>query len=392
LSGRFLRQSGIIRLTSELGPAHAGLSRCNTEKTTPPRPANMSLSGTRILPPTAIDGDVARVGPILTLPDVLTELGVEPRRAFSKARVQASLFGHPDNVIDYQALGRLLATCVDLTGCGHFGLLLGARATIGSFSYIGELMRHSPTVGEALRVLLLHLYLHDRIAVPVLLRPKPGTVLFGYSTTTTGMEAVDQLYDGAIAIAFKLLRELCGPPWKPSAVQFAYRPRSGTDPYRRVFNAPIRFDAEVSGVVFSDAWLERPVVGADPAARARISRIIEQFKAANPVRFTLQVRRVVHQLVLAGALSSANVAGLFAISERALRLRLQADGTNLHEIVEETRGALAKQLMLDTRLSIAEVSAALGYSGPPGFSRAFRKWSGMSPLQWRGTHRPKKSR
>lgn len=352
----------------------------------------MPLPGTRILPPTAVDGDVARVGPILALPAVLRELGVEPRRAFSKARVQEGLFGHPDNVIDYRALGSLLTTCVDLTGCGHFGLLVGARTTIGGFGYIGELMRHSPTVGEALRVLLLHLYLHDRIAVPVLLRPEPGAVLLGYSTTTTGMEAVDQLYDGAIAIAFRLLRELCGPPWKPSAVQFAYRPRSGTEPYRRVFGAPVRFDAEVSGVVFSDAWLGHAVVGADPAERARISGIIEQFKAANPVRFVLQVRRVVHQLVLAGALSSANVAGLFAISERALRLRLQADGTNLHEVVEETRCALAKQLMLDTRLSIAEVSAAMGYSGPPGFSRAFRKWSGRSPRQWRGAHGPKKPR
>jgi AraC-like DNA-binding protein len=351
----------------------------------------MPPSGTRTLPPTAIDGDVARIGPIQMLPDVLTELGVEPLRALSKARVQTDLFGDPDNVIDYRALGRLLSACVELTGCGHFGLLVGARATIGSFSHIGELMRHSPTVAEAMRVLLLHLYLHDRIAVPVLLRPEPGTVLLGYSTTTTGMEAVDQLYDGAIAIAFRLLRELCGPAWKPSAVQFAYRPRSGTGPYREVFNAPVRFDAEVSGVMFSEVWLERPIAGADPAEYARISHIIGQFKAANPVPFALQVRRVAHQLVLGGSLSSANVAGLFAISERALRLRLQAEGTSLHAIVEETRHALAKQLMLDTRMSIAEISAALGYAGPPGFSRAFRKWTGGSPRQWRAAHNRRKA-
>jgi len=352
----------------------------------------MPLSGTWKLPPTAVKGDVARVGPILALPQVLLELGVEPRRAFSKAGVQAKLFENPENVIDYRSLGRLASTCVELTGCGHFGLLVGARATLGSFSAIGELMRHSPTVGEALRVLLLHLYLHDRIAVPVLLRPKLDTVLLGYSTTTTGMEAVDQLYDGAIAIVFKLLRELCGPSWKPSEVQFAYGPRSGTGPYRQIFKAPVRFDAEISGLVFSAVWLDRPIASADPNARARISHVIEQFTAANPVRFALQVQRVVHQLVLGGTLSSANVAALFAVSERTLRLRLQADGTNLHALVEATRHALAKQLMLDTRLSLSEVSAALGYAGPPGFSRAFRTWTGMSPRQWRAAHDPRKPR
>jgi AraC-like DNA-binding protein len=343
-------------------------------------------------PSTSVKGEVARVGPILALPDVLTELGVEPRRAFANADVDAGLFDNPECTIDYQALGRLLTVCVKLTGCAHFGLLVGARATIGSFGHLGALMRHSPTVGEALRVLLLHLYLHDRIAVPVLLQPEPATALLGYSTTTTGMESVDQLYDGAIAIAFKLLLELCGPAWKPAVVQFAYRPRAGATPYRHVFGVPVRFDAEVSGIAFSATWLKQPIDGADPAEHALVSHAIEQYKAMNPAPFAQQVQRVVHQLVLAGALSSASVAGLFAISERALRLRLHANGTNLHAIVETTRHALAKQLMQDTRLSLAEVAAALGYAGPSGFSRAFRNWTGMSPRQWRSALHPNKSR
>ncbi len=337
--GRDIVEQG---MTPVMAATMHGVSRRETETATPTRPANMPLSGTRTLPPMAVNGDVVRVDPMLTLPDVLTALGVAPRRAFRKARVQPGVFGNPENVIDYRALGRLLSICVKLTGCGHFGLLVGARATLASCSHLGELMRHSPTVGEAMRVLLLHLYLRDRIPVPVLLRPELGTVLLGCSTTTTGMDGVDQLYDGAIAIAYKLLRELCGPSWKPAAVQFAFRPRSDIGPYRKVFNAP--------------------------------------------VRFAQQVQRVVHQLVLGGALSSANVAGMFAISERALRLRLQAEGTSLHAIVEETRHALARQLMLDTRMSIAEISAALGNAGPPGFSRAFRKWTGGSPRRWRAAH------
>ncbi len=76
---------------------------------------------------------------------------------------------------------------------------------------------------------------------------------------------------------------------------------------------------------------------------------------------------------------------MFAISPRALRLRLrlQSEATSLLQLLDRVRFALARQLMRNTRMGLSEIAAALRYADLPCFSRAFRKWSGMSPSDWR---------
>ena len=71
-----------------------------------------------------------------------------------------------------------------------------------------------------------------------------------------------------------------------------------------------------------------------------------------------------------------------ARSAEALRKRLNAQGSNLQEMVAQTRFELAKQLLQSTRLSVAEIAAVLHYSDANVFSRAFRNWAGASPRAW----------
>jgi hypothetical protein len=130
-------------------------------------------------------------------------------RAFARAGVDLRLFHDPDNRLLLESVGRLLETCAALTGCDHFGLL------------VGELMRHSATVGDALRVLLRHLHLQDRGAAPLLLAPDRFSVILGYSVLRHGVPGTNHILDAAIAIAFKILRALCGPAYTPLQVEFA---------------------------------------------------------------------------------------------------------------------------------------------------------------------------
>jgi hypothetical protein len=123
-------------------------------------------------------GDV-RIGPLMSVPDVLADLGVAPRRAFARAGMDQRLFRDPESRIPFEALAELLTLFAELTGCAHFGLLVGERFRLQALGEIGHLMRNSATVGEALRALLLHL--HDRGAVPVLLELDRSSVLLGYS-------------------------------------------------------------------------------------------------------------------------------------------------------------------------------------------------------------------
>ena len=328
----------------------------------------------------------ARVGPILSLPSVLTELGVTPGRAFAKARVDRRLFKSPDNRMPYGDLGRLLSVCTALTNCGHLGLLVGQRFTLEDFGGIGYLMRNSTSVGEALRVFLLRFYRYDRVGVPVLLSPEPSSMLLGYSVHRHDMPATAQMYDTAVAIGYRLLRELCGESWKPLRVQFAYQRPKDISPYRRFFSAPVRFDADVSGLVFAASWLEHRIAGADPALHDLLTRAIRGAEADGPMRFAEEVQCVLNQLVLSGASSAANVARFFGIGERTLRQRLRAERSSLQQLLDQARFELARELLRNTKLPLSEIAATLHYADPAVFSRAFRNWAGMSPREWRASH------
>ncbi|MCP5230162.1 AraC family transcriptional regulator [Accumulibacter sp.] len=338
-----------------------------------------------LLPPSLAIGGPGeiRVGPVLAIPVLLAEFGVSPQSAFAQAGVDLRLFDDPENRIRIEVLGALLETCVALTGCAHFGLLVGERFDLQRLGPLGCLLGNSATVGEAIRGLLLHFHIHDRGAAPVLLAPDPSRVILGYSVYRHGTPGSSQILDGAMAIGHAIMAELCGPAWKALRVQFAHARPTDSAAYQRLFGANVSFDAEVSGLVFASSWLDRPIQGADPALYALVAAAIREAEAKVPMRLADHVALVLPQIVLSGMASGEVVARLFAIHPRTLRRRLEREGKSLRALITEARFELAKQLLQNTALSVAAIAAALHYEDSNAFSRAFRSWSKRSPMQWR---------
>lgn len=327
-------------------------------------------------------GDI-RVGPILAIPDILAEFGTNPQRAFSQADVDPQLFLDPDNRIQIERLGHLFEVCAALTDCPHFGLLVGDRFNFPTLGPLGYLMRNSPTVGDALRSLLLHLHLHDRGAAPVLLSSGNSSVTLGYSVYRHGTPGVGHILDATMAITYRILVELCGPTWVPQYVQLSHNKPAELGPYRRIFHANLTFGAEVSGLTFATTWLTQPIEGADPRLHALIATAIQKAEATGPMSFSELVEGVLPQLILNGTASSEVIARLFAVHERTLRRRLRADGKGLQQIINRARFELAQQLLENTALPVSAIATALHYDDPNAFSRAFRSWAQLSPVQWR---------
>jgi AraC-like DNA-binding protein len=328
-----------------------------------------------------------RVAPLLAIPVILGEHGVDPAGVLATVGLDARLFDDPENRVSFGDLGRLLDVCAKETNCAHFGLLIGQRFTLDSLGVLGRLMRNCPTLRDALRAATLHLHVHDRGAVSLTLDFGDGLAALGYSLIAGKTPTAEQILDGALAMQYLLLRDLCGRRWNPVRIQFSHGRPAKVAPFQRFFNVPVEFDAELSAIVFESSWLDHRIGGADPVAYAAITRAIESDPSQPMSSFAGKVRRSLHALIYAGSASSANIARLFDLHERTLRRRLRNEGATVRGLTGEVRRELAHHLLRVTELPISDVAAILRYSDVTVFSRAFRAWSNASPHEWRARQR-----
>ena len=323
-----------------------------------------------------------RIGSVAAIPAILRDLGIEPAEVLAEAKLDLRLFDDPDNVITYTSRSHLINVCVARTDCNHFGLLLGQQGGLSSFGLVGYLVKHSPDVGSALRSLVHYLHLYVQGAV-VILEEVEDQAFLGYSIYQPGVEAIEQIEDGAVAIAFNILRSLCGRDWQPIEIRFAHRKPKDTAPFRRFFEAPLHFDTEQNGVLFPARWLKQPVHGTDPELRRLLQKQVDALEAGYKDDFPDQVRRVLHTALLTGHAKADQVASLFSMHSRTLNRRLKTYNTSFMELVDHARYEIAQQMLETSELDIIEIAAALNYADASSFTRAFRRWSGITPSDWR---------
>jgi AraC-like DNA-binding protein len=323
-----------------------------------------------------------RIGPLVTVPLVLRELGVDPAEVISSVGLDMTLFDDPENIIAFPAMGRLAKVCVSRTQCPHFGLLIGQRAGADSLGLVGHLVSHSPNIGSALHSLVLHLHFHDRGAAPVLSVEK-DLAMVSHLIYQQGVDGTDQIYDGAVAIIFNILRAMCGATWRPTEVLFCYSRPSDTEPYRRFFQAPLRFDTEQTAVVFPAKWLDHRVPNADRLLGQQLKQRIAVLETLYPRDFVGQLRAVLRILLITRQPSREQVAHLFSIHPRTLNRRLEERDCTFQGLVDEVRHEIARQLLENTYMPVGQIAAILDYSEASAFTRAFQRWSGHTPTAWR---------
>jgi AraC-like DNA-binding protein len=331
----------------------------------------------RTLPPGYIHLGVAK-----EIAPVLRDFGLDPDPIIREAGLDPRLFDDGTNVIPHAALGRLLALSVVRTNCPHFGLLVGQRATILSLGMVGRLMQHSETLGDAMRALVSNLSIQNRGAVPSL-TISGDTALFAFSVYQPEAESADQISDGSLAVAVNAMRALCGTDWNPSEVLLPRFAPADLEPYRRHFRAPVRFNQENAIVVFLARDLNLRIAGADPMMRAMLEEKIQQFKGEQGSEFSDDIRRLLRTRLTSNHCSADDIAHLLTMHRRTLSRRLKGDGMGYRAITNEIRFEIARQLLQDTQVPLAQIAAALGYSEASAFTRAFRRWSGQTPTTWR---------
>lgn len=345
------------------------------------------------LPPSGIDivscaaespsrTGTVRVAGLTGFVDLVSELGGDAAHLIAACGLTRETLANPDNIIPFGLGARLLHLAAAELGCPHFGMLLGQRQDLALLGPIGFLMQHSPDVRSALANLLRYMHLHVEGANARLV-VREGLVEFSYRILIPGVLGAEQVYGVCMANEFRFMQLLCGRDWRPAAVHFCFRAPPDEAPFRSFFGAPVRFDQPASAVVFPEQYLDRRISSADPALGDILQRYVSQIESRHSGDFAGQLRSVIRTLLPTGSCTADRVAGLFAMHRRTLHRLLSADGTTFEQVMDTMRQEIAVQMLEQSDMKLALLADMLGYNELSSFNRAFRRWTGSSPSEWR---------
>jgi len=191
-----------------------------------------------------------------------------------------------------------------------------------------------------------------------------------------------------LGFSYRFLCHAVGAPLPLREVTFAHAAGYPVAPYEALFGAPVRFGAPSSAIWLPKGAMRTPIARRDPLARRYLEAHAEQQLArlsterpAPPLLARLR-DAISAELATSGA-DLSRVVRRVAMSTRTVQRRLEALGTSYQSLVDDVRAEQARSLLRDPARSIVDVAFELGYADLRSFYRAFRRWTGATPADWR---------
>ena len=290
--------------------------------------------------------------------------------------------------VSYRQVDRVLRNALQLTKDSALGLHAGRRMHVTAFGIYGYALLSSATYAEALDFATQHhqvigplcdtLFLHDADEVTYVFEP-----LFW-------SDPAEDIYrlcvEFAMSTHLTVGRDFHGPSFRFSSIDMVCSapPAAHASAQQTLFECPVRFEQPRNEVHFDRNWINRPAVLADRTTHAVTRELCEQLSSEvnRGDGIAADIRRIL--IEQQGQFPSIEaLAERLGLHPRALRRRLEAKGTSYRDLLAEVRMRLATEYLLKTHMTNDEIASRLAYSDAANFRRAFTRWTGKNPSDFR---------
>jgi AraC-like DNA-binding protein len=309
-------------------------------------------------------------------------LGIDPAALMHRVGLHPGGLAHPDRRVPAVAVAQLLEMSAQASGRDDFGLRLAELRTMSNLGPISLVLRDEPDARSVVELMIRyeHTY-NESLRLQIV---DHHEVAFIRVDLDFGNQAIDERQSKELVLGTltRLLREFLGPDWVPVSVSLPHSAPPDLETHHRVLGSRLEFDQPFAGLVVYDADLDKPLPHADPRLRVYAHEMLRSLGSPKGESETDRVRRLVESLLPAGRCSAQQVARHLGVNRRTLHRRLATEGTTFTAVLDETRRSVAERLLLNTDLSVTEISQSLGFAAPSGMSRWFRDQYGCSPTGW----------
>ncbi|RRC99675.1 AraC family transcriptional regulator [Amphritea balenae] len=316
------------------------------------------------------------------LSELLSELGIDPSEIEMRTEFSAVKFG--------QLYQRIMWTSQDES----FGMLSGGRVPNGTFRMMCHAIIHCLTLERAIwRCSSFYEICRGTKVKPSLVR-KGRFAKISFAPVSTVPEAeVKNLMENQIASEIRtglsmwhhFISWLIGTRLDLKAAYFNFPQPDDAYHYETLFQSEIKFDQHDNAIVFPARYLDYPIVQNDETLRGFLQTAPYQLivMVDNDQTLTSQVVALLGKDFSRELPGAEDVAFKLNMSVSTLRRRLADEDSSYQKIKDECRKKAAINYMDSPQLSINDVAALMGFDEPSAFFRSFKKWTGMTPGEYR---------
>ncbi|KKN93104.1 hypothetical protein LCGC14_0201930 [marine sediment metagenome] len=264
------------------------------------------------------------------------------------------------------------------------GLRLGLCYHLTSLGLLGYAMLSSRTLGEAIKVCDQFRPLSLSIC-PVILEKETSGLLMHLDDSVLPPDARCLVVERGLAAWTNLFGELLQRRYLPLRIDLKVPEATDEELYRNHFGCPVVLGASSNSMLISWNDLNSALPLANTTTQQTCANLCQRLcESLDDVRTPL-ARQVLQMLMgQSGQHSGARqIAGWLNLSERTLHRRLAEEGFPFRSLDERVRRDLAEQLLGNSALGLESIALQLGYAEAASFSRAFKRWTGLSPKLWR---------
>lgn len=317
------------------------------------------------------------------LAGVARNQGRDARGIVERHGMDSRVLSDPESLIAPSQLADTFEYCSTLFDDPLFGLHIATLQDPEVFGCVTALCRAAPTFRAGIRCLIDYLpVVHAPDCEVVLIEGRETAELTWLVNADIGIN--DQANYQAAMLNVKLLQAMGGPAFRPNWISLSADTRPADMPeLERLLGCKVKNRSSRNSVAFPVHTLEQPVPTANRLLYKLLGSYLETVKAACSDSLIDRVQSYIRGSLASGNCTIERCANKLSMSVRTLQSRLAAENARFSELVESEREALARAHLAQRRLSLDEIAERLGYGEQTSFGRAFKRWTGLTPLQFR---------
>lgn len=322
---------------------------------------------------------------VLLIAETLKSYSVDYRKLFREAGMDPAHLSDQNARFDFLSVTRLWDLALEKTQDPCFGIVVVNHWHPTSLHALGFSWMASPSLKEAFERLQRYVRIVNNAAAVDIKNQNSVTRLSLYNAVGLQHASIAAV-DASLAVLVHMCRLNYGKDLDPVRIQTSRPepPPNCLDRMNAFFRGPIEFSCNENTIHFSAVAVEKHLPASNiELARANDKLIDEYLSHLDGTSVGIRTKAKITELLPSGSVSEEKIAAILNLSVRSMQRKLKEEGSSFKELLNQTRQELAEQYIENSRLSINEITYLLGFSDPANFSRAFKRWHGVSPSQYR---------